>query len=333
MVRLSIAAASVILLVAGGCGSSRSVEGSENGCAACHGFPPAGVTAHETAPGGTWEAPECATCHSTSVDAATGGVLAAADGGTHADGKVDVGHAYFGDYTGNSTDGELHGAAADRGIGACQTCHGTGLDGGTSGQSCVGCHTGAFAFSNCTLCHGTFTATYTTAALARSAPPEDVGGATAVTEVTVGVHQAHVAATLATPLGCDACHAPLPTSIFDAGHVDGSPAEVPFGTVAKTGGRAPLWDRTAATCATTWCHDQGGATSTWSWTGAASPDCGSCHASPPATGQHEMHVVVEAVACGACHTGYTSASVDAAIHVDGTIDAKALNTCHCSGNW
>lgn len=332
MRRLAIAAVSAVLVTLGGCGSSRSVEGSVTDCAACHGFPPTGLAFHETAPGGTWEATECAPCHATSVTA-SGAVIGSAEGGTHADGKVDAGHATFGDVTGSATDGALHGAAANRGIAACQACHGTALDGGSSGVSCVGCHTGAFAFDNCTLCHGTFKATYTGADLAQAAPPEDVGGASAVTEVTVGAHRAHVAATLASPLACDACHAAIPTSVFDAGHVDGGPAEVPFGAVATTGGRLPAWDRTSATCASTWCHDRGGATTSWSWTSDLTLDCGSCHGNPPASGQHTYHVVENLVDCGKCHTGYGATAVDPAVHVNGAVEAKALNTCHCSGNW
>jgi len=45
--------------------------------------------------------------------------------------------------------------------------------------------------------------------------------------------------------------------------------------------------------------------------------CTSCHGDPPTTGGHTRHA---ASGCGECHTGYTSASANAALHQNGRVD-------------
>jgi fibronectin type 3 domain-containing protein len=50
---------------------------------------------------------------------------------------------------------------------------------------------------------------------------------------------------------------------------------------------------------------------------APAPTCGSCHAIPPATGQHSFHISLGYL-CAICHgTGYTSTTVNAATHNNG----------------
>lgn len=321
-----LAAAVALTIAAAGCGSSRPAEGHDAGCGSCHGFPPATLTAggaHPQPATGTWVATDCAACHVTTVNATTGEVIPP-PAGTHADGKVDGRHVVPYPET-------LHGPAANAGLATCQACHGSALDGGTSGRSCDQCHTGGTAAwrTNCTFCHGTFNATYTAANLPEAAPPADVAGTgTATTDLTVGVHQAHVTAVLSVPLDCSACHQATPTSIFDAGHVDGSPAEVPFGTIAKTAGRSPVWDRTLKTCASTWCHAQGGLDPTPDWTVAQTRTCASCHPSAPTTGRHTYHLGLGRT-CADCHPGYTSTTVDAAIHINAVKElTPAATACH-----
>lgn len=84
MPRLFVAAA--LVLAAVGCGSSRTVEGAESGCASCHGFPPA-TTAHAAVPADPVDATACNQCHPTTVDA-SGAIIPASDGGTHGSGAV-----------------------------------------------------------------------------------------------------------------------------------------------------------------------------------------------------------------------------------------------------
>jgi predicted CxxxxCH...CXXCH cytochrome family protein len=325
--RIVILAATVALFTAAaGCGTSRPAEGSDAGCGSCHGFPPVTLTAGgahpQPAPSTEWVASDCSPCHATSIDA-TGAIV---PGGTHADGTVDAGHGS--DY---ATDLTVHGPFANRSISSCQACHGATLGGAGAAPSCNACHAVFFATdwqTNCTFCHGTYNAAYTAANLPEAAPPEDVGGATATTEVTVGAHQAHVTATVASPLECSACHSvTTPADIFSTGHIDASPAEVPFGAVASAGGRTPIWDRTGATCSSTWCHDQGGSTPAPVWTTGGALGCGACHLAAPDSGKHSLHSAVKT--CGDCHAGFTSTTVDPALHVDGLFNIPKLPTAAC----
>ena len=73
------------------------------------------------------------------------------------------------------------------------------------------------------------------------------------------------------------------------------------------------------------------------------PACGSCHAIPPATGRHARHTSF--ATCATCHgTGYSSSTVNAATHANGTKDVggtsgwnaaarTCANSCHGSRAW
>jgi hypothetical protein len=74
------------------------------------------------------------------------------------------------------------------------------------------------------------------------------------------------------------------------------------------------------------------------------PACGSCHAIPPATGQHNWHVNTLGYQCSTCHgAGYSSTAVTAATHMNGVVNTLAslnysANTCgspgcHGSRSW
>ncbi|WP_168206090.1 fibronectin type III domain-containing protein [Geobacter sp. FeAm09] len=74
----------------------------------------------------------------------------------------------------------------------------------------------------------------------------------------------------------------------------------------------------------------------------AAATCGSCHAIPPATGQHSFHIGL-GYTCLTCHgTGYSSTTVNAATHANGTVNVvTSLNwngtscspACHGTRNW
>lgn len=56
-------------------------------------------------------------------------------------------------------------------------------------------------------------------------------------------------------------------------------------------------------------------------TAAAPLVCGTCHAIPPATGQHTFHVTSLGFSCATCHgTGYSSTTVNTATHLNGVVD-------------
>jgi len=73
------------------------------------------------------------------------------------------------------------------------------------------------------------------------------------------------------------------------------------------------------------------------------PACGTCHAIPPATGEHAFHTSF--VDCASCHgTGYSNTAVNAATHLNGVKDLSSTsgwnatsrnctNSCHGRKNW
>jgi predicted CxxxxCH...CXXCH cytochrome family protein len=223
-------------------------------------------------------------------------------------------------------------------VNGCKTCHGANLDGGTSGVSCASCH-GAGWQSNCTWCHGTKTAGWTTAQLNLAAPPLGTQGETATTTRAVGAHARHLSGgTLGPALACVECHV-VPT---DLSHLNGT-ALVTFGAGAKRGGAIPNW--TGVGCSATYCHGTtlaGGSNKAPIWTGgSAQAACGTCHGTPPSSGHHSDH---SGRSCGDCHPGYTTTSVNLATHVDGVkqvgnrvtawnATTRACTGCHGNATW
>ncbi|RII27971.1 MAG: hypothetical protein CXR31_05935 [Geobacter sp.] len=81
-------------------------------------------------------------------------------------------------------------------------------------------------------------------------------------------------------------------------------------------------------------------------TSAAPLVCGTCHAIPPATGQHDFHVNSLGYSCAICHgTGYSSTTVNTTLHLNGVVDVVssigwnattstcATPGCHGSRTW
>ncbi len=65
----------------------------------------------------------------------------------------------------------------------------------------------------------------------------------------------------------------------------------------------------------------------WTTVNGTQAACGSCHGAPPPAPH------LQSADCGACHAGYTAASVNLATHVDGKLDisASTCTACHGSG--
>lgn len=134
------------------------------------------------------------------------------------------------------------------------------------------------------------------------APPPDLDGATAVSAIGVGAHQAHLGGgTNSRPVPCEACHQ-VPEMVGSIGHIDGTDhAELSFSEIAVTDDRQPVWDRDALRCAQSWCHGPEGAATSSSpqWTtdlGGVPLACDSCHGLPPA----DPHVPIDD--CTICHS-------------------------------
>ncbi|MEI7705672.1 MAG: CxxxxCH/CxxCH domain-containing protein, partial [Deltaproteobacteria bacterium] len=211
------------------------------------------------------------------------------------------------------------------------------------GADCSTCHTGYTATSvnpalhmngavdkvevvakGCTACHGDSTraATANNPQLP-SAPPKDTQGNTATTARGVGAHERHlVAGTLTAGIACGECHV-VPTSDT---HSNGT-VDVAFGALSRTGGVTPVWNGTG--CEASYCHGNfknGKPSYVPGWTAAAPSACGTCHGMPPG-GTHPY-----SVACGSCHPGYTSVTVNLAVHLNGTVDLVNLACTSCHGS-
>ncbi len=173
------------------------------------------------------------------------------------------------------------------------------------------------------------------------APPADLAGASDTSLGAVGAHTAHVqTAALALPFGCAECHEDVP-QVVSSGHMNGT-VDLPFGALSRTGGATPVFDRSAMTCATTYCHGatlQGGTNTAPVWTrvGQGEAACGSCHGLPPATvAGSAKHPASPAVTdCHRCHPGTVDETgailVSGGLHVDGMVEVQGMSCVTCHG--
>lgn len=163
----------------------------------------------------------------------------------------------------------------------CKSCHGGDYTGGTSGSSCLGCHTGSGGPQNCRLCHGNSE---------HSNPPKALNGDTSVSYVGVGVHMLHRFPQYSASVSCDECHTDF-NGFDDPLHIGDNPdgiAEVNFGPLARNsigGGITPdpQWDRNNVTCSSVYCHGtfkDGNLNAVGIWTDPNSVVCGTCHGNP-----------------------------------------------------
>ncbi len=222
---------------------------------------------------------------------------------------------------------------------ACGTCHGAPPPWPhPSSGDCASCHpqtmdgsaidvAGGFHINgvvevtglSCNACHGSG---------ANPAPPADTTGQSASTEVTVGAHQSHLTdGVLRRAISCSECHV-VPQSQSDAGHIDPSPAELTWGTLATTEGATPLWDRSITTCSYSYCHGAtlgGGSNKTPDWTvvDGSQTTCGSCHGVPPPPPHPASG------ACYDCHpdTVDQSFQINPDTHIDGILQVRVTGQC------
>jgi predicted CxxxxCH...CXXCH cytochrome family protein len=175
----------------------------------------------------------------------------------------------------------------------------------------------------CASCHGSAT---------NAAPPKDLGGSDA--SAKVGAHQAHLLGTgRSRPVPCAECHTPVdPATPNQAGHYDSTPpAEVTFGSLARSFGLAATWSGTS--CMNTYCHGAtltGGTDITPDWSGGPR-GCDDCHGMPPNDANHGNGTATQ---CQSCHpdvAGPGQTIINANRHVDGMVDlAAGCDVCHGS---
>ena len=224
-------------------------------------------------------------------------------------------------------------------LAGCQSCHGMDYKGGSSGKSCLQCHTAPDGPEACNTCHGNMG--LPVSSTDSWAPPQDLKNNTATTEVGVGAHQNHLTgatwSTAYTP-DCTLCHTVL-TGFDDPAHIDKKTGvDMHFGAMATWDDKVtPQWDHGSATCADTYCHGnftfQKSESSNpwaydtenirgnnpgmvWNQVGTGQSACGTCHGLPP-TGH------VAATACNSCHSsviGDNNVIINKSKHINGQVD-------------
>jgi predicted CxxxxCH...CXXCH cytochrome family protein len=161
------------------------------------------------------------------------------------------------------------------------------------------------------------------------APPPDLSDNLSTDAIGVGAHLEHVLpSALSDGYDCTECHV-VPDDLASPGHQDdGLPAEVTFGTIARSGGANPVWDRSDPSCSGVYCHGstlEEGASKSPEWNDFPPEDelCGTCHpVEDISEGSHEAHLDDFGFGCSYCHDGYGTENVVTSIHVDGTIDVS-----------
>jgi predicted CxxxxCH...CXXCH cytochrome family protein len=184
-----------------------------------------------------------------------------------------------------------------------------------------------YVAGDCQICHGNAD---------NAAPPLDTLGNEATTARGVGAHQAHLAGgQFGRPLACSECHV-VPEQVEDPTHVDAAPAEVFLSGIAQTGGRAPQWEASSATCTDSWCHSPSDSDQHPSpvWNAAAQDTgCQTCHGAPPPAPHPQMSN------CSHCHGDVVADDnetiLDRELHVNGHVDVsfdQSCNSCHGDKN-
>jgi|GEM_PF-1574593 predicted CxxxxCH...CXXCH cytochrome family protein len=276
-----------------------------------------------------WQGYSCDLCHvQTTHDTAIPPTFVNATSGLHLNSAENV------DFIGN-VGGSWSEASA-----TCSStrCHGSVSDGWGLDLS---------SYNNCTICHGQLTTGadgFTNAAApGAGGSGVDTAGDTADTDPQVGAHRVHMEAlsAISNATDCTECHA-VPASMNASGHIDTAlPAEITFGSLAKTGGANPTYDPGTGTCSNVYCHDSQYFKNAWSggddrapvWSNATyldpdgdglldAEDCDQCHGYPPSPADGHP----DNTSCSSCHTNVAADNVsfsDPASHVDGNVTAEA----------
>lgn len=138
-------------------------------------------------------------------------------------------------------------------------------------------------------------------------------------EPETGAHTIH----LEWGLLCVDCH-PLPSQVTDEEHIDGAPAEVALGHLARRNDSTPEWDSGEKRCSGVYCHGsnlEDGVNTEPVWTELSDDEvpCESCHGMPPLNTHFP-----ESTECWYCHTGTVDGNGDIieedGLHINGIID-------------
>jgi predicted CxxxxCH...CXXCH cytochrome family protein len=180
--------------------------------------------------------------------------------------------------------------------------------------------------ARCTSCHGdpNRPGDY----LRRAAPPRDMSQQTATSYPGVGAHDIHLnASPTHAAIACDECHV-IPTAVDSPGHADSAPpAEIVFGTLARTGDLDPSFDPATQTCANTYCHRE--AWAVWSLPRNSKDACGTCHGLPPPSPHPQSD------RCWVCHGDVVDQHrniIAPDLHVNGMVEYTPGDCKNCHGS-
>jgi predicted CxxxxCH...CXXCH cytochrome family protein len=230
---------------------------------------------------------------------------------------------------------------------ACGTCHGAPPPAPhPSTHECQMCHPGTITpegtidlesgnhingivdvtIEGCSSCHGNEN---------NAAPPKSLNGSEDTGTVEVGAHQAHLSGgTLRGAISCDECHL-VPDEMDSDGHFGEAPADLTWGILATMGDLEPEWNRTGATCASTYCHGgtlTGGSNTKPKWTtvDGSQDACGSCHGNPPPAPHPQNDQ------CNVCHPNTVTVGLEIDMaggrHIDGKVDGPGASCSACHGS-
>jgi predicted CxxxxCH...CXXCH cytochrome family protein len=182
------------------------------------------------------------------------------------------------------------------------------------------------ALEGCAACHGD--SRRAGSALLRAAPPRDLLGARDPSYPGVGAHEIHLRPSATHgPVACSECHV-VPQRTDSPGHADDAgPAEVVFGSVARSGGLLPSYDAIARRCDNSHCH--GSAQAVWTEPRDSQAACGSCHGLPPAA-PHPSSTL-----CSTCHGDVIDEAMTFTapeLHVNGIVELRATSCTQCHGS-
>ncbi|HIJ96642.1 MAG TPA: CxxxxCH/CxxCH domain-containing protein, partial [Desulfuromonadales bacterium] len=303
-------------------------DADDNICSTCH----AGKTNHNLSLKGGKPAAQCNDCHSAHVEYDKDAV------GSETTPNVFLVRRYL-QYTtaGRISKRIIYNSTTTKnfynsnGGGVCQSCHNppsnhlTGSAVEPGHKNCTTCHnhnetTGAFSVSAnmCTSCHGYPPSTNTS-----GGPTGSADGYTRANEATTP-HAYHASSPYA--FACSECH-------NGNNHNTGTFSDVFIDKTGIRAGASATYTPGTFTCSTVYCHSAGQgaggaalvagdyASPTWSNTTLT---CGSCHknmkSDATASGSHVQHAQSASIACATCHNGYTDLTVNAATHVDGSVN-------------
>ncbi len=205
----------------------------------------------------------------------------------------------------------------------CRSCHGNNLKGKGKAWSCDTCHKPGWR-TNCVFCHGGHLDK-------TGAPPRDLNWNKAPAKLTFAAHTKHMALTMMSPIGCEACHV-KPANATSKGHMfDGTAgkAEVTFAGGLSAGGKYKQ-----GTCSALYCHGNGQGKNGTATTKGKALGCASCHAYVTSSttalgnmgGRHKAHLYQKKMVCADCHGSVDKSGKITKLsdHIDGKVATPKL---------